>query len=73
VKATCILSPLFGVQFLLLVYRPPDDTFIGRHYHSISAFMCNSQVCKSVIKCHNIIALPVVGDSISKLRFVSFR
>jgi hypothetical protein len=43
VKATLILAPLFGVQFLVIVYRPSHDTSFGRHYELVAALVSNLQ------------------------------
>ena len=44
-KATAVLVPLFGLQLVAIIYRPPHTAPGAETYEMISVFVTNSQVC----------------------------
>ncbi|CAO1441006.1 unnamed protein product, partial [Diamesa tonsa] len=45
VRATLILIPLFGLQHILLPFRPDDGTYLDRPYQILSAVLISLQGC----------------------------
>ena len=43
-KATFIMMPLFGVQLIFIIYRPPFHLAISEAYEIIAAIIIHSQV-----------------------------